>query len=312
MTNVKWGVLGAGWLVNQATAAAIHNAHGAELYATAARDFERAKATEPVVAYSEYQAVIHDPRVDAVYICLANDAHVPWIHAALDAGKHVLCEKPMAMSASDAQEAFDHAQRADLLLVEATWSRWHPRIRRIVQLVTEGHLGEIEEYEGSFTFQGVAADNYRLLPQHGGGALYDVGIYPLHGLFAILPGVDALTVVDVQRERNDAGVDLTTKAHLTWGPETRAHITASFVMDPQQDLCIRGTDGEVRVQDNEAWATWRQPTSLWVDGHIEEFPEVDAYQLMFEGVSEAITTGGGWVLPPRDSLRVARAVDSLL
>lgn len=310
--DVKWGVLGAGWLVQTATGDAIHNAAGAQLHATGARDMARAEATGAVVAYDNYQAVLDDPNVDAVYICLSNEAHLPWIRACIAAGKHVLCEKPMVLTEEEAASAFAEADAAGLLLIEAVWSRWHPRMRRIVELSTNGSLGEITNYLATFTFEGVAPDNYRLSPDHGGGALYDVGIYPLHGMFGVLPDVESVSVVQADYERNDRGVDLTTTATLSWGGETRSSITGSFVMPASQRLTVIGTDGQVRVDDNEAFATYRKPTKLNVDGRIESFPATDAYQVMFEEVSARIKGEEGWLLPHRDSLRVARTVDALL
>ena len=311
-SGVRWGVLGAGWLVQRATAAAIHNATGAELYATAARDVERARSTEPVVAYDSYQAVIEDPEIEAVYICLSNDAHLPWIVAAVEAGKHVLCEKPMVLTYEEAARAFSLAEHAGVHLVEATWSRWHPRMRRIVELACSGALGPILDYRATFTFEGVSEGNYRLSAQHGGGALYDVGIYPLHGLVACLPDIEDFTVTEVAHVMGGEGVDLTTQGVLSWGEGTRASIAGSFILPASQELILRGEDALIRVTDDEAFATWRSPTTLLVDDHVEEFGPVDAYQVMFEEVSDRIRGGNGWLLPPRDSLRVARAVDSLL
>ncbi len=309
--TVRWGVLGAGWLVSRATAAAIHHADGAVLHATASRDLERARATQPQVAYDSYAAVVEDPDVDAVYICLSNESHLPWIEAAIAAGKHVLCEKPLVLNAEQAERAFGLAEDAGVHLVEATWSRWHPRMRRIVELATSGALGEISTYLATFTFEGVADGNYRLSPDHGGGALYDVGIYPLHSLIACLPHVESLEIHQVDRVLSERGVDLTTTATLTWGASSRASIAGSFALPESQRLTIRGTTGDVTVTDNEAFATWRSPTTLHVGDHVEEFPAVDAYQIMFEEMSERIRGGEGWLLPPRDSLRVARTVDAL-
>ena len=312
---VRWGVLGAGWLVTTATADAIHAADGAVLAATAARDLDRARATEPLRAYDSYAAVIDDPEVDAVYICLANDAHLPWIQAATAAGKHVLCEKPLTLSRALADEAFACGERHGVMVVEATWTRWHPRMRRIVDLATSGALGTLTAYEGSFTFEGVTPGNYRLSLAHGGGALYDVGIYPLHGLLACLPEVDALDVLEVERAMNgthDDAVDLTTRAQVSWGPGTSASILASFATPAQQRLRLTGTDGSLEVLGEDAFANWRKPARLRVGDHVEEFPATDAYALMFAGMSAAIQGQGGWVLPARDSLRVASAVDSLL
>ena len=311
MTPVRWGVLGAGWLVNQATAQAIHHAAGAVLYATAARELARAEATQPVRAYQAYENVIEDPDVDAVYVCLANDAHLPWILAAVEAGKHVLCEKPLTLTATDAARAFTAAATADVLLVEATWSRWHPRMRRVVELATSGALGQIETFLGTFTYPSVPEGNYRMQPEQGGGALYDVGVYPLHALLACLPKTDRLEVTEAHADVAETGVDLTTKATVTWGPAGRGAIAASFTMPESQRLAIRGSTSELVIDDDRAYTSWREPSDLRVGGHVESFPAVDAYEVMFSEVSAAIRGGSGWVLPPGDSLRVAEAIDAI-
>jgi xylose dehydrogenase (NAD/NADP) len=312
MTDVRWGVLGAGGLLQGATGAALHKAQGAQFHAIAARDPERARKAGATKTHDTYQAIVDDPDIEAVYICLSNDGHLPWIEAAIAAGKHVLCEKPMTLSAADAQSAFDQAEAKGVFLVEATWSRWHPRTRRIVDLATSGALGEITGFESAFTFDGVPAENYRLSRTHGGGALYDVGIYPLHSLFAVLPDVEDLEVVDVAHTRHPDGVDMTTAAQLRWRPETEAEIRGSFIEPERQTLTVRGTEGQVRITDNQAFTSLGVPAELWVNDTKETFPAVDAYQIMFEEVSAKIRGTGGWVLPPRDSLRVARTVDALL
>jgi predicted dehydrogenase len=314
VTEVGWGVLGAGWLVNRATASAIHQADEARLVAAGARDIRRAEAIQPDRAYDSYAAVIDDPAVEVVYIALANDAHLPWIRAALAAGKHVLCEKPLVLTAADAESVFAQAEAAGLLLVEAAWSRWHPRMRRIVELARSGSLGDLTAFLGTFTFDGVSADNFRRSRAHGGGALYDVGIYPLHALVACLPAPDALVVAHVDRRMGgEVGddVDLTTKATLAWGPGTRAAVVGSFVMPESQRLEVRGSHGSLRVDDDQAFTTWRVPTTLKVGGHLETFPAVDAYRLMVEQVSRAVRGADGWVLPAADSIRVARLVDRM-
>jgi len=312
MSHVKWGVLGAGNLVQGHTGNAIHQAIGAELFATGARDVARAEATGAKRAYDSYQAVIDDPDVEAVYICLANDAHLPWIQAAIAAGKHVLCEKPMVLTGEQTEAIFAEADAAGILLVEATWSRWHPRMRRIVELATSGALGDITSFTSTFTYQGVEPANYRLSAQHGGGALYDIGIYPLHAMYAVLVDVDQVSIDSVERVRHDGGVDLTTRTTLSWGANTAADIVASFIEPASQQLTVRGTEGEVRVLDDLAFGSLDKPAELWVNGTIEEFPAVNSYQIMFEDFSARLRGEDRWVLPPRDSIRVARTVDQLL
>ena len=177
-----------------------------------------------------------------------------------------------------------------------------------------GGVGEIHDYLGTFTFDGVSEGNYRLSQARGGGALYDVGIYPLHTLVACLPDVASFDVAEVEVVVGgdvDDPVDLTTKAALTWGPDTRASIVGSFTMPESQRLAIRGSDASVRVDDDQAFTSWREPSRLLVGEHVETFPAVDAYRLMVEQVSLRIRGGEGWVLPASDSLRVARAVDAI-
>jgi xylose dehydrogenase (NAD/NADP) len=308
--SVRWGVLGAGWIVQTATAEAIRTAPGAHLAAVASRDIDRALAIESDRAYANYAEVIDDDAIDAVYIALANDQHAPWIHRAIEAGKHVLCEKPLTMSAADTARAFDAAEAAGVLLVEATWSMWHPRMQRIVDLASSGAIGEVEEFLGTFTFDGVTEGNYRLDPELGGGALLDIGIYPLHALVACLPDL-AEVRSEVERDLGGLGVDMTTKARLESEDGRRASLVASFVMPESQRLLLRGQASEIRVPDNQAFTTWKQPTSLIVGEHVEDFPATDAYRDMFAAVSGRILGGDDWLVSPETSIRVARLVDQL-
>ena len=305
MSEVRWGVLGAGWIVQQATGAALRSAKGASLRAVAARDLPRAQSVGATRAVTDYRSVIEADDVDAVYVALTNEAHLPWILAAVESGKHVVCEKPLTLSPQDTRAAFDAAERAGVLLVEAVWSRWHPRIERIVDLARSGDLGEIETYLGTFTFPSVPHGNYRLDAERGGGALLDVGVYPLHVLSACMPEV-ALLPSSV--ERRGPGVDLTTRATLEW-ESGRANVACSFEMPESQRLVIRGSEQTVSVDDDQAFTSWRAPSSLMLGQHREDFEPVDAYQRMFEAVTSRILGDDVWVVPREESERVADVVD---
>ncbi len=310
MNDVRWGFLGAGWLATEATAAAAHAASGAVLEAVAARDPVRAAALEPRRVLESYRAVVDDPDVDAVYINLANDAHLPWILESVAAGKHVLCEKPLTLSAAEARQAYAAADAAGVLLVEAVWTRWHPRIRRIVDLAMCGDLGDLTAYLGTFTFPMEPSDNYRYSAAAGGGAFYDVGIYPLHVLVACLPADVALDVTAAECERGGRDVDLTTRATLAW-PTGVASLVASMDMPDSQRLVLDGTEDRVRIDDDQAFTSWREPSRLLVGDHVEQFPAVDAYQVMFEQVSARIRGEDVWVVPGDVSIRVAEVVDEI-
>lgn len=307
---LRWGVLGAGWIVQTATAQAIHSAPSARLAAVASRDIERAKSVEPERAYETYEDLIADDSIDAVYIALANDQHAPWIHHAIDAGKHVLCEKPLTLSADETRSAFEAADAAGVLLVEAAWSMWHPRMQRIVELSSTGAIGEIDEFLGTFTFDGVPEGNYRLDPRLGGGALFDIGVYPLHALVGCLPHLPDFRP-NVQRVLGGLGVDLTTKARLESPDGRRASLVASFAMPESQRLYVRGQGAEIRVPDDQAFTTWKVATSLRVADTVEEFAPTDAYRDMFEAVSGRILGRSDWVLSASASTRVAAFVDAL-
>jgi len=306
VTDVRWGILGAGWIVQQATGAALRSTQGAALQVVAARDLARAQAVGAARSVTDYRSVIEADDVDAVYIALSNEAHLPWILAAVEAGKHVVCEKPLTLSPQDTKSAFDAAEQAGVLLVEAVWSRWHPRVERIVELCRSGELGDIETFLGAFTFPEVTPGNYRLDSERGGGALLDVGIYPLHVLAACLPEV-ALQPSSVERHERD-GVDLTTRASLQW-EQGRASIACSFEMPESQRLVIAGTRQSVSVDDDQAFTSWQTPTSLTIGSSRESFDAVDAYQRMFEGVTHRILGENAWVLPRQESERVADIVD---
>lgn len=308
--TVRWGVLGAGWIVQTATAQAIRNAPSARLAAVAARDVERARSLEPERAYAQYSELLADDSIDAVYIALANDQHEPWIRHAIVAGKHVLCEKPLTLSADATRGAFDAADAAGVLLVEAAWSMWHPRMRRIGELANDGSTGEIRDFLGSFTFDGVPDGNYRLDPARGGGALLDIGVYPLHALVACLPDIHAIRP-EVDQVIGGLGVDLTTKARMDLHCGRQAVLTASFIMPESQRLMVRGESLELRVPDDQAFTTWREATSLVVGQTVERFAPTDAYCDMFEAVSGRILGRDEWLVDRASSIRVAELVDAL-
>src|SRR3954452_10806064 len=150
---MRWGVLGAGAVATHLVGPAMHAADGVELYAAAARDPERAAALAPTgQVHPSYESLLSDDEVNAVYIALHNDAHTRWAIAALESGKHVLCEKPLALRAADADAMAVAAGRAERLLVEALFYRWHPQVRRAEQLVRDGHVGAVRGVDAVFSF----------------------------------------------------------------------------------------------------------------------------------------------------------------
>lgn len=178
-----WGILGAAKIARTALVPAIRTAAGARLVALATRDPTRAAPFVAVApdlkVHAGYDALLSDPEVDAVYIALPNDQHVAWTLRALAAGKHVLCEKPMALVASDIDRVADAAARAGRLALEAMMAPHHPQWTRVRALLADGAVGRLHHIDGVFTYEAPPPGNYRLSPAAGGGALRDVGVYPV-------------------------------------------------------------------------------------------------------------------------------------
>jgi predicted dehydrogenase len=289
-------------------APAVHAADGAELYASAARDVARATALRPLgSAYSAYDQLLTDPNVDAVYVALANDAHCRWTVAALDAGKHVLCEKPLGLSVGEVDAMAAAAGRAGRLLVEALFCRWHPQVQRAEQLVREGHVGAVCEVEAGFSFRGVAPGSFRLDPQRGGGALYDVGCYPISAAlwaFGRSPGSVAATL-----RRGPTGVDAGADLVLTFD-SGRATVHVGIDEPERQWLRIVGEHDVLEVP-GQPYTSWFGPDGeLHVGGAVLTVPATDPYRVMVEQVSAAVRGEPAYVVPLYDSRVVAAVVDA--
>jgi predicted dehydrogenase len=309
---VRWGFLGAGFIATKALAPAVHAASGAVLQAAAARDADRAGSLGPVgSAYDSYEALLADDSVDAVYISLTNEMHARWSIAAMQAGKHVLCEKPLALSAAEVAQMQQVAVATSRLLVEASWYRWHPRVRMAQDLLRAGRIGAVCHVTAGFTFDGRLAGNYRLEPARGGGALYDVGCYAVSA--ALWAFGDVPREVCARQQLAASGVDLVTEAVLEFDAGA-AEIRAGISEPPRQWLVITGDSGEIELRDT-SYTSWVTDETVLVcsDGRSAQrmrVPAVDAYRLMVEDVSAVIEGRDGWVVPAADSLATAAVLDA--
>lgn len=309
--NLRWGFIGAGNIATVALAPAVHKASNSILYAVASGDTARSEKLEPVKVHASYADLIDDPDVDAVYISLPNHLHSTWAIAALDAGKDVLCEKPLGLSYADSQAMSNAAKTSGKLLVEATWTAWHPRFKRAYELVGAGDIGEITEIDSTFTFKGNLENNYRLDPTMGGGSLLDVGLYQVHLWRGLSNGAFTVDLDSVAVSRAESGVDLTTRISGQLDNKVMISALSSFEIAEQQKILITGSAGSISFQGAQAFTSWREPTSLLVNSYIEEFEAVDAYQLMVENFADYAQGVGGWVLPIVQTLDVARVLDQI-
>ena len=314
--TVRWGVLGAGAIAERAMCAAIAAAPGAELAAIAARDPGRARRLADVhgvpTVHASYDDLLADPGIDAVYVALANDAHAPCSIDALSAGKHVLCEKPLALSVAEVDAMAAAAERAGRLLVEAAWYRWHPRVRLAERLLREyGALRDVRYVTAGFTFPGVPEGNYRLDPAKGGGALYDVGCYVASA--AVWAFGTPPREVTAKAEIGPTGVDLTATLTVTFDGGT-ADLRASIAEPARQWLVIAGERGELDLREPPFTAWDGQETELWftspAGSEPERIPGANAYALMVENVSAVAEGRDGWVVPLEESRRTAAILDA--
>ena len=313
---VRWGFLGAGMVATTALGPAVHAAEGAVLQAAGARDRHRALALGPKRAYDRYIGVLEDEAVEAVYISLTNEAHLPWTHAALQAGKHVMCEKPLGLTASEVDDM--GAAAGGLLIMEASWYRWHPRIRLAQQRLAE--IGPVRHVSAGFTFDGKLDGNYRLDPSRGGGALYDVGCYAVSAcLWSV--GRGSPNTVSAEWEFGATGVDVDTRVSMRWttpgahgAEDAEAEIHVGITADENQWLVIYGESGTIEMRD-APYTSWKSDDTELVitrsrSAERISVPAVDPYRVMVEEFSSVVRGGPGWVLPLAESRRTAAVLDA--
>jgi predicted dehydrogenase len=256
-----------------------------------------------------YAELLARDDVDAVYVGLATHVHAEWVAAALAAGKHVLCEKPLTTSRAQTEALFAQASAAGLLLVEACWSRWHPRRRRFEELLAAGTIGPVREVEAGFRFAG--ASGWRLEPP-GGGALLDVGCYAID---AALVALGSEVEVSARLRRNAAGVDLAAEVLLDSATGATGQVRCA-IDEPWAEWCVaRGDGGELVLASPAFTAREWAPAVLEISdgtGTVRErFDPVPTYRLMVEAVSARIAGDpSAWVMPAAASLAVAGVLDS--
>jgi len=316
MNKVKFGFIGAGLIAKTALAPAIKNSHIADLYIVASRDIDRAIDLHPTKeTTNSYEYLINNPKVEAVYISLPNSLHIPWSIKAMQAGKHVLCEKPIAMNAQELKEAIKVSESTGKLLMEASWNRWHPRTVRIKQLVDSGVIGKITEIDARCTYAGLIDKNkIRTSPELGGGSLYDLGPYSTVAPMWI---TDFAPIKDISTEVtwHPGGCDETLKTSYTIG-DVKATTLTSMNIDFVDKLSIKGTDGEIYTNDNDAFFSYNKNSSLTIKNKydkiiIEEFAPCNPYQLMLDSFAKAIRGEDSWLMPLSESLKFAQLFDQI-
>jgi len=299
--------------INRAILAGAAKTGQVDVVAVASRDAGRADAYAAehgiATAHGSYEALLADPDVEAVYVSLPNGMHHEWTMHALAAGKHVLCEKPYTRHPHEAEEAFDAADAAGLVLAEAFMYRHHPQTATVARLVADGAIGRLCAVKTTFTFPLHDLSDVRALPELDGGALMDVGCYCVSGI-RLLAGEPEH--VRGEQVTGTTGIDMAFHGTLRCAGDVVGQFEATFRSPQRQSLEAVGEDGVLVVE--APWRVdWGGSVTLRRDGATElvEVDEADAYTLELENLADAIDGRAPALLGRADAVGQARAIDAL-
>jgi len=291
--KIRWGTLSTSNIGRAAVNPAIQASINGELIAVASRDEQRAcdfadKYGIPKY-YGSYEALLEDEDIDAVYIPLPNSMHYEWTIKAAEKGKHILCEKPLALNAAECLEMEAAAQANHVRLMEAFMYRFHPRTEKMVEMVQSGTLGELRLIHSAFTFRLTRADNIRWNPALGGGALMDVGCYCVN-ISRTVTGTEPIEVSAIARWGN-SGVEEQMAGTLRFENSVMAQFDCALTMKRREVYEVAGTDGYLAI--DKAFLPGSGDTAIWeYRGRGEKiehaFNGVDEYQLMVDHFSDCV------------------------
>jgi len=311
--KLRWGILGAA-RVNERLLPAIVEANNAELQAIASRRPGAAAQTlmqyapqhVNVRTYDQLEALLDDSEIDAVYLPLANHEHAEWTLRAIEKGKHVLCEKPMALTVDDIEAIEEAAVRQSVTVMEGFMYRFHPQHARVLELLRSGLIGEVRSVRASYSFMMRPARMYRLTEsiERGGGAMWDIGCYAIHSA-RLFFDQEPVAVTAMSRYA-ESGADITTSGIIDFGHGKFAHFDFSFERARKCEYEIIGTQGGIKCH-----TVWQLPgdipvISWWTeDGKQSEerLPPANHFRLEIEHFSDCVLAGK----PPLLSLDDAKA-----
>jgi predicted dehydrogenase len=298
--------------INRLVIPGAHASEKVELVAVASRDLARAqeyaRTWEIGRAYGSYEALLDDPDIEAVYISLPNTMHCDWSVKAVEAGKHVICEKPLSRHSAEVEEAFDAAERAGRLLTEAFMYRHNPQTARLRQLVDEGAVGEPRVIRSAFSYALYDAENIRLRTDVEGGSLMDVGCYCVSGS-RMLAGEP--TTVYGQAYTGPTGTDWVFAGAMSFPDDVLATFDCGTCLPERDELEVIGAEGSLFLDD--PWHCRIPIIELRRDGEVDriELDPIDSYRLELENLSDAISGEAPLLLGREDAVGQARALEAL-
>ncbi|GIP26748.1 deoxyfructose oxidoreductase [Paenibacillus sp. J23TS9] len=249
--KLKWGILGCASIAKRAVIPGVHLSELNEVAAIASRDLDKAKQTAEELhipnAYGSYEALLEDPSIDVVYIPLPNHLHKEWTIRAAQAGKHILCEKPLALTEAEAVEMAEAAERAGVYLSEAFMYRYHPRYDAIKDLIDSGAIGELRGIRSAFTFNSSGnTGNVRFRKDWGGGSIYDVGCYPINAARLLLGKEPDAVTVNALFSPDHGDVDMMASGLIEFGDVSLSFDCGMWAAS-RNPLEVLGTEGIIEV-----------------------------------------------------------------
>ncbi|HDZ74413.1 MAG TPA: Gfo/Idh/MocA family oxidoreductase [Aurantimonas coralicida] len=314
---LRWGILSTAKIAREQLMPAIGKATNGSLAAIASRDLERAQEIAATFgiphAYGSYEDLLASPEIDAVYVPLPTAQHTDWTLKAIASGKHVLCEKPMGMAAADIDRIIAAAKDARVVVSEAFMVTYHPQWAKVRELIADGAIGRLVHVEASFSYHNVDPANMRNRPELGGGALRDIGVYPLvTSRFAT--GMEPVRVRAKVVTDEEFGTDSFVTGMVDFG-DFEMSVYLGTRMAQRQTIVFHGTEGFIELAAPFNASLYDGDKVLLHDrGHrltqTFRFPGVDQYRLQVEAFGEAVN-GKGAVFPLESSRRNQAAIDAL-
>ena len=320
MTELRWGILSTADIGMSKVTPAIQAAANCEVVAIASRDEDRASAAALELAipeaYGRYEELLAAENVDAVYIPLPNDMHAEWVAKAAQAGKHILCEKPLAMSALQAAEMVAVCDAAGVKLQEAFMYRHHPTWVETVKLVRGGAIGELRAVQSWFSYYNDDATNIRNRVENGGGAVMDIGCYNIN-LSRMLFDGEPTNVKSTVRRDPVLGIDILSSAILEFPGGGQSSFTCSIRSDDYQRVHIFGTEGRIEIEIPFNIPP-DQETRIFLmsggdpAGETITFSAVDMYTIQAELFADAALFDTTVPVPPSDAVANMEVIEAIL
>jgi predicted dehydrogenase len=322
MAKIRWGILSTANIGIKRVIPAIQSSALGVVAAIASRDGERAAAAAAqfgvAQSYGSYEALLEDPEIDAVYNPLPNHLHVEWTVKALEAGKDVLCEKPIALNAQEAEALVRARDRTGRKVIEAFMVRSHPQWLRVRELVRSGRIGTVRAVQSAFVFTVLDPKNVRNQAEIGGGALYDVGCYPLVTARYLFEAEPERVIALVDRDP-ELGVDRVTSGMLAFPGGGQLTFTSALQLAPYQRVTVLGSSGRIEVQvpftpNKDHSCRVVIDTGKAQDGssaEVENFPAVDQYALQCDAAAQVFQGNATQEFPIEDAIANMRVIDAL-